>query len=301
MAAPAGLLLAVPNVSEGADRALIDDLGRSFGVASTLLDTHSDPVHARSVFTLAGSGEDLQASLLEGAAVTIERLDLASHSGAHPHIGTLDVCPIVYPDPAQKGAAERRARLLAVALGELGLPVFLYGGLASNPNRRERHYFRRGGPVSLGDRLARGTLVPDHGPRELHPRAGAVLVTARPPLAAFNVEVEGIGLDAGREIATAMRESGGGLAGVRAIAIELTNGRTQISTNVHDPHSVTLAQVVAEVHRRAVPFGGRAAAAELVGLVPEAALAGYPEGVPIRGFDPAARTIESRLAGIPCH
>ena len=129
------------------------------------------------------------------------------------------------------------------------------------------------------------------------PSAGGVLVTARPPLAAFNLELEaGTAAATGREIAAGLRESGGGLPGVRALAIELAPGRIQISTNVHDPLAIPLARVVAAVQNLAVPRGSRAVGAELVGLVPAAALAGYPDEVPIAGADPGARTIEGRLA-----
>ena len=143
--------------------------------------------------------------------------------------------------------------------------------------------------------MAGGELAPDFGPNVPHPSAGAVLVTARPPLAAFNVEVEGIDLGRGREIAAALREAGGGMRGVRAIAIELDSGRIQISTNVHDPVRTPLGDVVAAVQRLAVPAGGRTVGAELIGLVPEAALVDYPAEVPIHEFDPARRTIEARL------
>lgn len=261
-----------------------------------MLDTHTDAVHGRTVFTLGGRSAGIRAALATGAAATIEAVDLPTHAGAHPHIGAIDVCPIVYADPAQSGQAAELALQVAERLAALELPVFLYGELASSGPRRERHYFRRGGLEELRARMAAGELAPDLGPDRPHPTAGAVLVTARPPMAAFNVEVEGIGMEAGREIAAEIREAGGGMEGVRALAIQLESGRVQISTNVHDPFEVTLRQVVEAVHRCAVPLGGRAAAAELIGLIPEESLAGYPEEVPIRGFDPAERTIQSRLA-----
>ena len=144
--------------------------------------------------------------------------------------------------------------------------------------------------------MASGELVPDFGPAEPHPSAGATLVTARAPLAAFNVELSGLDLEAAQAVARALRESGGGLAGVRAIAIALSPETVQISTNVHDPVTTTLATVVAEIERLAGEAGGRAEAAELIGLIPEAALRDYPEHVPIRDFDPGSRTIEARLA-----
>jgi glutamate formiminotransferase len=58
---------------------------------------------------------------------------------------------------------------------------------------------------------------------------------------------------------------------------------------------VPLATVVARVHALAEPLGTHPVEAEIVGLVPAAALTGFPEDLPIRDFDPAAQTIEGRL------
>lgn len=173
--------------------------------------------------------------------------------------------------------------------------MLLYGALASSAERTERAYFRHGGPAELGRRMRAREVAPDLGPAEPHPSAGAVLLTARAPLAAFNVELEGADPEAGREIAALLRESGGGLRGVRAIAIELAPGRIQISTNVHDPARMRLGRVVEAVRELACARGARPIAAELVGLVPEAALIGFPDEVPIIGADPGTRTIEFRL------
>jgi glutamate formiminotransferase len=295
----AGLLLAVPNVSEGEDGRVLDRLAEAFGARATVLDRSADALHGRAVFTLAAAPADLGAALLEGASVVIEAIDLRRHGGEHPRIGALDVCPVVYHRPEDQEDARRLAVDVAGRLGALGLPVFLYGELAQADERRERHFFRRGGPEELARRMADGGLPPDFGPAHPHPSAGAVLVTARPPLAAFNVELEGADIEAGRQIATDLRESGGGLPGVRAIAIDAGEGRVQISTNVHDPVGVPLAQVVAEIERLAASQShARPVAAELIGLVPEAALEGYPADVPIRDFDPGDRTIEPRLAAL---
>jgi glutamate formiminotransferase/glutamate formiminotransferase/formiminotetrahydrofolate cyclodeaminase len=144
--------------------------------------------------------------------------------------------------------------------------------------------------------MASGELRPDFGPDEPHPTAGATLVGARPPLAAFNLELEGASVEETRAIAAELRESGGGPPGVRAIGLGLDAGRTQVSTNVHDPISVPLAKLVAAAARIAGRYGGRIVAAEIVGLVPRAALAGFPDDVPIPGFDPSRGVIEERIA-----
>jgi glutamate formiminotransferase / 5-formyltetrahydrofolate cyclo-ligase len=291
------VLLAVPNLSEGRSPEAIDAIGRALSQRLELLDLHSDPIHNRSVFTLAGAPGALAEGLVGGARAGIEAIDMSRHQGAHPCVGALDVCPVVYAAAGDREAAARDALDVADAIGsELEVPVFLYGELATAPQRRERAYFRRGGLPELTRRMQVGELEPDRGPREPHPTAGATLVTARPPLAAFNVELDTADREVAAAVAVELREAGGGLPGVRAIGVELPGERSQVSTNVHDPVAVPLARVVAEIERLAGPHGTRPVAAELVGLVPAAAMAGYPEDVPVAGFDPDRHLIERRLA-----
>jgi glutamate formiminotransferase len=275
-------LLAVPNVSEGRDRATLDAIGAAFEAGGArLLDRHEDADHHRAVFTLAGEPGALAGAVLAGAREALARIDLTRHEGEHPRVGAIDVAPIVYLDEASRGAACAEALVLADLLGREGLPVYLYGALAGGRTRAE---LRRGGPQALIARAA-----PDFGPAALHPTGGAVLVAAREPLVAFNVELaEPHTLEDARAIAALIREGGAeGLPGVRAIGVQLGHA-AQVSTNVEDHRAATPADVVAAVRRHAA-----VAAAELVAPAPEAALEGMPEDVPLRG----RATIEERLAG----
>jgi glutamate formiminotransferase len=292
----AGLLLAVPNVSAGRDAGRVDALARAFSAGVALLDRHSDAGHNRSVFTLAGEPAALAAALAAGAAAAIEAIDMTAHQGLHPAIGSLDVCPLVWLGGGEREAARKAALEVADAIGALGVPVFLYGELASGPEHAERAYFRNGGLAELWLRMEAGELRPDRGPALPHRTAGATLVTARPPLGAFNLELDSDDLDVARAVAAGLRESGGGPPGVRAIGLPLASGRTQVSTNVHDPVTTPLVAVVERTRALAAPLAAHPLEAELVGLIPAAALVGYPEDVPIRGFDPERQTIERRLA-----
>jgi len=289
-------LLAVPNVSEGRDASRIIELEGAFSRSVSLLDRHSDSDHNRTVFTVAGEGGGLRDALVGGAGAALEAIDMSRHEGAHPAIGALDVCPLVWLDPAGEEPARVLAMEVAGQIGELGVPVFLYGALATSAEHVERAHFRKGGLSELWLRMEAGELRPDFGPPLPHRTAGGTLVTARPPLAAFNLELDSGDLDVARAVAAGLRESGGGLRGVRAIGLELASGRTQVSTNVHDPLSVPLEIVVERVRALAAPYGARPVEAELVGLVPARALAGYPGDVPIRDYDPDRQTIERRLA-----
>jgi glutamate formiminotransferase len=289
-------LLAVPNVSVAGDAAVIGRLEEAFGRSARILDVHSDADHGRTVFTLAGEPGPLSDALVAGAEEALESIDMSSYTGMHPAIGALDVCPVVWLREEDRGAARTEAVAVAGQIGGIGIPVFLYGELAREPGHAERAYFRNGGLSELWLRMEGGELHPDFGPPLPDPRGGATLVTARPPLAAFNVEVEGADLDAARVVAAELREAGGGLPGVRAMGLMLSSGRAQVSTNVHDPLKTPLGAVVETVRRLAAPLGARPVEAELVGLIPAGALVDYPADVPIRGFDPELHVIERRLA-----
>jgi glutamate formiminotransferase len=289
--------LAVPNFSEGRDADAIAAISAAFA-RSELLDRHTDEVHNRTVLTLAGPGDALLGALIAGAEACVERIDIRAHHGAHPYVGALDVCPLVWVDEAERASARELALEAALAIGELEVPVFLYGELASSPNRAERAYFRRGGVAELGERMRSGELAPDFGPAEPHPSAGATLITARPPLAAFNLELDTAELEVARSIAAQLRESGGGIGGVRAVGIDLGD-RAQVSTNIHDPVAVPLASVIELVGRLAAEHGARPIAGEVVGLVPSAALRDFPEDLPLPGFDPERQVLERRLGQPP--
>ena len=291
------MLLSAPNFSEGRSERVVDAIGRTLGSHARLINTHFDAAHNRSVYTLCGEPRELEAALLGGAQHAIELIDLRGYEGLHPHIGALDVAPVIWLYEDDHAAARAAAVSVADGIGERGIPVFLYGELAMSEERRERSYFRQGGPAALAQRMESGELVPDRGPGAPHPTAGATLVGARKPLVAFNLELDTPDAEVARTIAASVRESGGGRAGVRAIGLPWHDGRTQVSINVHDPFAVKLADVVDDVRRLAAEHGARPVEAELVGLAPQAALSGYPDDLPIRGFDPAQHVIE-RVTGI---
>ena len=288
-------LLAVPNVSEGRDRTAVAAIGAAFvSQGVRLLDTHSDGDHHRTVFTLAGPPGALGDALLGGASVAIERIELdrraASEVGQHPHVGAIDVVPLVYVDRGMRGAACAEALVVADRIGEeLGVPVFLYGALADGRSRSE---LRRGGPTRLVERMRSGELRPDFGPRRPPPGAGATLVAARAPLVAFNLQLAApASLEDARRIAGLLREGGGeGLPGLRAIGVELSGAIAQVSMNVERPLELALVEVVEAVRRHA-----EVASAELVGLAPRAAFDGFPSDVALPDFDPERHLIENAL------
>ena len=287
------MLESVPNFSEGRDAEVVAALEAALSGPARLLDVHVDADHHRSVFTLVGEGPNLIESLLAGIDCARERIDLGRHEGAHPRIGAADVVPIVPLTPGGMPEARATALELARRVGEeLGLAVFLYGEVGQG---RGPAFFRRGGADGLAARLAAGELEPDFGPGELDPRAGGVIVGARRPLIAFNVNLRGE-LTAAREVAAAVRESGGGFPGVRALGLDLPRaGVVQVSMNVEDFEAAALHEIVRRVEREAALRGAEVLGSELVGLMPAgAALAAAGASLRIDGFD-ASHVLELRL------
>jgi glutamate formiminotransferase len=286
-------LESVPNFSEGRDSATIDALATALAGRVELLDVHADADHNRSVFTVVGEQEELVDALLAGIACARERIDLREHEGAHPRIGVADVVPLVPIRPPDMPRAREAALELGARIGaELGLPVFLYGELAPG---RGPAFFRRGGPAELQRRIDAGEIDPDFGPKRLDDSAGGVLVGARRPLIAFNVNLRG-NLDTARQIAGAVRESGGGFSGVRALGLDLpTAGLVQVSMNVEDWEAAALHDIVTRIEGEAEARNAEVVGSELVGLMPAgAAAAAAGAMLRIEGFD-SSRVLELRL------
>jgi glutamate formiminotransferase len=286
-------LESVPNFSEGREQATLAALADALGGPADLLDTHADADHNRSVFTVVGDENDLVDALIAGVVCARDRIDLRVHEGAHPRVGAADVVPVVPISPEDMPRARETATTVARRIGDdIGLTVFLYGELAPG---RGPAFFRRGGTEELQRRIDGGELKPDFGPERLDPAAGAVLVGARRPLIAFNVNLKGE-LEAAHEVAALVRETGGGFPGVRALGLELPSaGLVQVSMNVEDWEAAALHDIVARIEQEALFRGATVVGAELVGLMPAgAAAAAAGAMLRIDGFD-SSRVLELRL------
>ena len=177
--------------------------------------------------------------------------------------------PIVVPFVRfQAGDAEpeHAARLLGERVGALGVPVLGYADLGGG---RRPAFFRTGGVDALAARLRSGEVEPLFGPAELHPTAGAVLLGVRPPLVAFNLELDTGDVQVARAVAAGVRARDGGLPGVQALGLRLARtDRAQVSMNLIDVAATPLHRVVLEVERLAAEHGTSVLGGELVGLMP---------------------------------
>ncbi len=284
MAAPEQLAECVVNISEGRDLEVVDTIGAAGG--DTVLDVHSDPAHHRSVITLVGSVDEVEAAARAVVAGAVELIDLRTHVGVHPRFGAADVVPFVTLAEVFDGAPElgvllgARDRFARWAGEQLALPCFLYGPERSLPDVRRKAF---------------STLAPDTGPPRPHPSAGAAAVGARGILVAYNLWLAGPDdrsvdvLEVARSIAVTLRGPA-----IRALGLAIDGG-SQVSLNLVDPATVSVEQAYDQVAEAAESRGCAVVRAELVGLVPAALL----EAVPARRWAELdlseTSTIEHRL------
>jgi glutamate formiminotransferase / 5-formyltetrahydrofolate cyclo-ligase len=262
----------VPNLSEGRDATTIDaaiDAARATG--AHVLHHTSDPVHNRSVLTIAGTEIQVLNAAVAIAGVAVERIDLREHQGVHPRIGALDVLPFV----PLRGATLADAVALAHEAGariweRYRVPSFFYGAAARDPQRELLADVRAGEFEGLDERFDR--LPPDVGEIAKHDRAGAIAVGARAVLVAFNVELETSDLALAKAVARSLRESSGGLFTLRALGLRLSEGVVQVSLNVTDVEATPLYRIVESIARLAAKSGVAIRRSELIGLIPRGAV-----------------------------
>ncbi|MGA6827228.1 glutamate formimidoyltransferase [Nitrospira sp. NS4] len=291
----------IPNFSDGRNPAIIQALiaaGRSVpGV--WLLGHTSDPDHHRSVLTFAGRPDALCNAVFQAIRIATERIDLRRHEGVHPRIGATDVVPFVPLQDATMEDCVQLARRLGERVGrELQIPVFLYEQATNHPDRTRLESIRRGGLPGLSARLAADrNWRPDFGPSRLHETAGAIVIGARPPLIAFNVNLNTADLTIAKAIAKTVRQSSGGLPHVKAIGIPLAGrGIVQVSMNITDYRVTSMATAFLAVKTEATRTGVGIADSELIGLVPQAALDQAAAAfLRFKRFDPMS-VLETKLA-----
>jgi glutamate formiminotransferase len=271
----AAILEAVPNFSVGRDRRVLESIVDAIGGAGAeVLDWSADPDHNRAVVTFVGAPAVVERAALAGARVAVEKIDLRGHEGVHPRIGALDVLPFVPLAGTSLEVARDTAHRVGRALaGELGVPVYFYAE-ASDPPGRRLSELRRGGFEGLApgwpaDRTP--DLLPEGWPHPgAHPTAGATCVGARPLLLAWNVFVTGIELPEARRIAATLRESGGGFAGLRALAFELPRRHAlQISMNLEDVQRAEPLAVFRRIEEVIAAAGGCVVETEVIGMIPD--------------------------------
>lgn len=269
------LIQCVPNFSEGRRPEVIEQIIAGITAAGvTLLDVNPDADHNRVVVTFVGAPEQVVEAAFAGTKIASELINMEEHKGEHPRLGATDVIPFV----PLTGATMDDCVALAEQLGqrianELEIPVYLYERAARVPERRNLADVRRGEYEVIKEEIALPSRKPDFGPARMHPRAGAVVVGARPALVAYNVNLNTDNVKAAKAIAKAVRESSGGLPAVKALGLMIeANNQAQISMNMVDFNVTGLLTVFRAIEAEAQKLGVGIANSEIIGLVPVKAL-----------------------------
>jgi glutamate formiminotransferase / formiminotetrahydrofolate cyclodeaminase len=290
----------VPNFSEGRRQDVIDAIVSALQVPGVvLLNTQWDAEHNRLDCSLVGDPDSVRRSAMAGAARAVELIDMERHEGSHPRMGAVDVIPFLPVRDVDMQACVELARDFARELAEtLDLPVYCYDQAALVPERRSLADVRKGQYEGLKADVAAGRRLPDFGPHEIG-RAGAVAVGARKPLIAFNVYLTGTD-EAAKAVARRVRESGGGLKNVRAVGFgvpERGPGVVTVSMNLVDYEQTPMYRAFELVRVEAARYGMAVLSSEIVGLVPQAAVAETATHyLRLEGFDADAQVLESVVA-----
>ncbi len=288
----------VPNFSEGRDRSIIDAIAKSIQAVQgvSLLDVDPGADTNRTVFTFVGDPDAVVEAAVRSAATARAPIDKAKHTGAHPRMGAMDVCPFVpVSGVTMEECVEMAKKAAARIAAELSVPVYLYEHAASRPERRSLADIRSGEYEALPDKLGKPEWKPDFGPAAFVPGWGATVVGARDFLVAYNVNLNTRDKKLANEVALAVREGGraardaagaivkgadgknvmvpGRLRHVRAIGWYIdTYRKAQVSINLTNYRETPLHVVYETVKEEAEKLGLSVCGSELVGLVPLAPL-----------------------------
>lgn len=272
----------VPNFSEGRDLNKVEKIVDAFrgkeGVK--LLDYSSDADHNRSVVTVVGEPDALGAAVIEAVGIARDIIDMNSHEGQHPRMGAADVVPFIPIKNVTMEDAISLSKEVGRAIGEkYGIPVFLYEKSAAAPHRENLADVRKGQYEGLGGKMKdTGLWTPDFGPSAPHPTFGAVAISARMPLCAYNVNLGTDNLEIATKIAKKVRFLGGGLRYCKAMGVELTHRKqTQVSMNLTDYTKTSIYSAFEMIKMEAARYGVPVVGSEVIGLLPLQALADCAE------------------------
>ena len=329
----AKMIECVPNFSEGRDSGIIDAIAASIRSTSgcTLLDVDPGQSTNRTVYTFVGTPEAVVEGALSAARVARERIDMRTHTGEHPRLGALDVCPFVPVANVSMEECVAVSRDFARrAAEELGVPFFLYEAASDRSYRQSLPQIREGEYEGLAERLKQPEWQPDFGPARFVPEWGATVTGARNFLIAYNVNILGTPNQAHR-IALNLRKAGRGptepgrLKDVKGMGwfvdeYNLAQVTVNLTNYKETPPHVFFEAVRKEAQKLQVGVAG----SEIVGLLPLGAMLMaadhyianeklfiYEEDQKIRlvvdrlglnavaTFDPAEKIIEYRVAEAP--
>lgn len=268
---PNRLVECVPNFSEGRRRDVIEAVVAAVRAVPgvTVLNVQSDESHNRTVLTFAGAADPVAGAVIALVEKAVALIDMNQHRGEHPRLGAVDVVPFVPIGQTTMEECVALARRVADQVWkQLRVPVYLYAEAATSPRRVRLPDIRKGEYEGLVEKMRQPDWAPDVGEPRPHPTAGAVVIGARRPLIAYNINLHTTDVGIARAVAKAVRESSGGLTGVQAMGVTAASGQAQVTINALDHARTPLHRIFDLVRIEAERFGIAVAESEVVGLVP---------------------------------
>ncbi|MGI5950031.1 glutamate formimidoyltransferase [Peptoniphilus sp.] len=293
-------VMCIPNYSEGRDLDVVEKIADCFRGKENikLLDYQPDADHNRTVVEVIGEPQAVINAVIESVKVAQELIDMTKHKGAHPRMGAVDVVPFIPITETDTEECVEFAKQVGKAIGDLGIPVYLYEDAATKPERKNLAKVRKGQYEGFFEKIKEEEWKPDFGPQEMNAKSGATAVAARFHLVAFNVNLDTPNVEIADKIAKTVRHIGGGLRFVKAIGLSLEEkGQTQVSMNLVNYEKTAIYQALEMVKSEAKRYGVTVVNTELIGLLPLQALidsAAYY--MQIDGFS-ADQVIETQLIG----
>lgn len=259
----------VPNFSTSKQE-VAKAIAHCFEKYKVLIGCESDIDHNRTVITSAGKPKAVLKALIEAVGVAVKHIDLNKHKGVHPRMGAVDVIPFV---PIKNITREEAVLISKTAAQKIsqryGIPIFLYAHSATRSNRVQLSEIRRGGFENMAAKMQQPEWQSDYGPNTPHKTAGVAACGARDFLVAFNINLNTNDLKIAKSIASTIRESNGGIKGLKALGLELKSQNcVQVSMNITDTSSTSFFEIYQKVQELANNFGVHIKNSELVGYAP---------------------------------
>ena len=298
------LVECVPNISEGNDLEIIDKIVETVDKYPGVKLLNVDPGKAtnRTVITFVGDANVIVDAAFTLIAKAKELIDMRFHSGEHPRMGAVDVCPLIPISGITMDETVKLAHNLSKRVGnELSIPVYCYEYAAKEEKRKNLANCRSGEYEGLENKFNDKSWKPDYGPSKLNEevmKSGATAISARDFLVAYNVNLNTTSTRRANSVAFDLREAGrlkreGGkitgkiikdknddpvrtpgyfknLKGIGWFIDEY--GVAQISYNITNINTTPLHEVFDKTCERARARGMRVTGSELIGLVPKKVL-----------------------------
>lgn len=266
------LIQAIANFSDGTRAEIVSGLKKiaENGRNHTLMGSSAEADYNRSGFYLLGQADGVLDTVFEMVAYAVEHIDMTRQKGLHPRIGSGDVIALVPVKDVTMEETVAYSKKLGERIGrELHLPVYLFGESAQTEERRSLSTIRKGEFEGFAEKIKDPKWTPDFGPDEIHPTAGVTVIGARQAMISLNVNLSTQDMEIAQKITRRIRESGGGLVGLKAIALDLDDKEgIQISTTIEDYTRLPFYRVLEMVKAEARIYGVSVVDTEVYGIVP---------------------------------